>query len=143
MPRRPQDLRAVRAPHQPIDQELSIDLARVRRQRGLAAAAEAEQEGPLGRTTGHHRSFLDAIAGKGPPTAPAEAGHRTASICHLNNIAMALGRKLKWDPAAEKFIGDDEANAMLMPKMRPPYTLPKDDHDEGLVVTIAIEVKIE
>src|SRR5262249_14112827 len=89
------------------------------------AGKVTREEGPLGRTTGHHRSFLDAIAGKGTPTAPAEAGHRTASICHLNNIAMALGRKLKWDPAAEKFIGDDEANAMLMPKMRAPYTLPK------------------
>ncbi len=34
---------------------------------------------------------------------------------------MKLGRKLKWDPAAERFIGDDEANRMLSRPQRGPY----------------------
>ena len=41
------------------------------------------------------------------PTANGEIGHRTGRICHLNNIAMLLGRKLKWDPAGEQVLGDD------------------------------------
>lgn len=83
----------------------------------------AENEIQLGRTTGHHRNFLDAIQGKAPVMAPAEAGHRTASVCHLNNIAMRLGRPLKWDPKAERFLDDEEANGLITPKMRMPWSL--------------------
>ncbi len=36
---------------------------------------------------------------------------------------MRLGRKIKWDPAAERIIGDEEANKLLRPAMRPPWTL--------------------
>jgi predicted dehydrogenase len=65
----------------------------------------------------HCREFLDAIQKGTAVVAPAEAGHRTASICHLNNIAMRLGRPFEWDPVSER-TNDDEANSMLMPKMR-------------------------
>jgi Oxidoreductase family, C-terminal alpha/beta domain len=37
---------------------------------------------------------------------------------------MKLGRKLKWNPAREKFVGDDSANAMLSRPMRAPWKLP-------------------
>jgi hypothetical protein len=50
-------------------------------------------------------------------------GHRVTSVCVLGNIAFVLGRKLHWDPKAEEFIGDDEANRMLNPPMRPPWHL--------------------
>ena len=46
-----------------------------------------------------------------------------ALLCHLNNLAMLLGRKLKWDPKMEKFDGDDEANKLVTPKMRAPWKL--------------------
>lgn len=78
----------------------------------------------LGRSPGHHRNFIDCVKERRHPVATAEIGHRTATICHLNNIAMALGRKLNWDPVKEQVIGDDEANAMLTPKMRSPWSLP-------------------
>jgi predicted dehydrogenase len=71
----------------------------------------------------HIRSFLDSVKSRKPASATAEIGHRTASICHINNIAMALGRKLKWDPKTEKFAKDDEANKMLTPMMREPWRL--------------------
>ena len=78
----------------------------------------------LGRSRGHQRDFIEACRDpKKPVFAPAEVGHRTASICHLNNIAMRLGRKLKWDPKKEQFLDDAEANALLTPKMREPWKL--------------------
>ncbi|MER3415306.1 MAG: oxidoreductase [Gemmataceae bacterium] len=77
----------------------------------------------LGRTPNHVRNFLDAVKSRKQPFAPAEAGHRTASLCHLNNIAMRVGRKLRWDPVREQFVGDDEANAYVTPKMRAPWSL--------------------
>jgi hypothetical protein len=47
------------------------------------------------------------------PIAPVEVGHRSNSVCVIHHIAMKLGRKLKWDPNAELFLNDDEANGML------------------------------
>ena len=79
----------------------------------------------IGRSPGHHRNFLDVVQGKNGAKliAPAEAGHRTGSICHLANIAMAAGRKLTWDPDKEQIKGDDEANKMLGPAMREPWVV--------------------
>ncbi|NQT37380.1 MAG: Gfo/Idh/MocA family oxidoreductase, partial [Planctomycetes bacterium] len=82
-----------------------------------------DDEIQLGRSQGHHRNFLECVKSRQPTMATAEIGHRTGSICHLNNIAMQLGRKLKWDPVTERVSGDDEANALLTPKMRAPWSL--------------------
>jgi hypothetical protein len=50
-----------------------------------------------------------------------ESGHRVASLCVLGNIAYRLGRKLHWDPVAERFLGDEEANRMLGKPYRSPW----------------------
>lgn len=76
----------------------------------------------LGRTKNHTRNFLDSMRSRKAPFATAEWAHRTASVCHLNNIAMRLGRKLKWDPVKERF-EDEEANKLLTPVMRAPWKL--------------------
>jgi predicted dehydrogenase len=75
----------------------------------------------LGRSPGHHRNFIDCIRSKTDPFATAEIGHRTASICHLNNIAMKLNRTIRWDPVKETIIDDPEALALLKPSMREPW----------------------
>lgn len=83
----------------------------------------------LGRTTlphaqnGHRKHFLECMKTRSQPFAHAEAGHRTASICHLTNIAMTVGGALKWDPQKEQFVGNDEANKLLRPVFRSPWTL--------------------
>lgn len=69
----------------------------------------------------HVRNFLDAVKSRQDPIAPVEAGHRTASLCHLGNIAMRLKRKLRWDPARERFEADEEANRMLSRPLRAPW----------------------
>ena len=71
----------------------------------------------------HHMDFFNAIRTGAETAAPAEAGHRSASMGWLGVAALKLGRKLKWDPAAEQVIGDDEAKDMLQPVMREPWTL--------------------
>ena len=77
----------------------------------------------VGRSPGHHRNFLDCVKTRQQPVAHVEAGHRTASLCHLNNIAMRVQRKLRWDPATEQFIDDSEANRWVTPNMRAPWSL--------------------
>ena len=56
------------------------------------------------------RDFLNAVKTRGATLEDAEVGHRTASLGHLGQIAIQLGRKLQWDPDQESFIDDDEAN---------------------------------
>jgi hypothetical protein len=62
---------------------------------------------------------------RGKPNADVEIGHRSNTVCHLVNIARDLGRTVRWDPKAEKFPGDDEANAMLARPRRKGFELPK------------------
>lgn len=72
---------------------------------------------------GEHRNFLDGVKSRKPCYSPVETGHRTASVAHLGNIAMQLGRKLQWDPQAERFVNDEQANARLSRPQRAPWTL--------------------
>lgn len=74
-------------------------------------------------TSAHVRNFLDCVKSRQEPAAPVEVGHRSASLCHLGNVAIRLGRSVKWDPKRERFPGDDEANAMLARPLRAPWRL--------------------
>ena len=71
----------------------------------------------------HVRNFLDSVKSRQDPIEPVEVGHRTASVCHLGNLAMLLKRKIRWDPEREQIVGDDEANRMLGRPMRAPWRL--------------------
>jgi len=71
----------------------------------------------------HYRNFLDCVKSRAEPAAPVEVGHRSVTLCHIGNIAMRLGRRLRWDPEAERFIGDDEANRLLGRPKRAPWGL--------------------
>lgn len=57
------------------------------------------------------------------PNADVEIGHRSATVCHLGNIARWVGRKLQWDPVKERFVGDDEADGHLDRARRKGYEL--------------------
>ena len=72
---------------------------------------------------GEHRDFLDCVKSRKDPYFPVDIGHRVATVCHLANVAIKLGRKLRWDPAKERFLKDDSANAMLSRPMRKPWHL--------------------
>ena len=74
-------------------------------------------------TGAHVRNFLDCVKSREAPVAPVEVGHRSASVCHLGNVAIRLGRNVKWDPVKEQFPGDDDANQMLARPIRSPWHL--------------------
>ena len=69
----------------------------------------------------HRGDLVDCIRTRAEPMASVEIGHRSATVCHLGNIAMILGRKLKWNPATERFVGDAAADRMLGRAMRSPW----------------------
>ena len=72
---------------------------------------------------GEHRNFLDCVKSRQDPYFPVDIGHRVSTVCHLGNLSIRLGRKLKWDPEKEQFLDDAEASAMMSRPMRAPWSL--------------------
>jgi predicted dehydrogenase len=71
----------------------------------------------------HMANFLQCMRSRQDPICPVEVGHRSNSICVITHLAMKLGRRLNWDPQAEQFIDDDQANTLLDYEYRQPWTL--------------------
>ena len=66
----------------------------------------------------HHRNFFECIRTGRRPNADIETGHLSSSLCHLGNIATRVGRTFKFDPKAEKVVGDEEANKLVSREYR-------------------------
>ncbi len=80
-----------------------------------------ENEIHLYKSDNQHGNWLDCIQSRKQPVSPIEMGHRACTVCLISHIAMKLPRKLNWDIKTERFINDDEANAMLSRPNRYPY----------------------
>lgn len=77
-----------------------------------------------GETNAHIDNFFECMQTRKSPNADATIGHRSTTVCHLINICRELGRKLEWDPKAERFVNDDEANTKLSRPRREGYEFP-------------------
>jgi hypothetical protein len=75
----------------------------------------------------HMANFLTACRSRKYTdlNADIEVGHTSAALCHMANISYRTGRKLAFDPAKEKFIGDAEANKLVSRDYRKPYVVPE------------------
>jgi hypothetical protein len=69
----------------------------------------------------HVRNFLDCIKSRMQPISDLESGHRTATACHLANIALRLGRMIRWDAKRETTVGDSQAANWLVRPYRAPW----------------------
>ena len=67
--------------------------------------------------------FETAVRTRRQPGGHAEAAHRSCTLVNLANIAIRTGRKLRWDPAGEEFVGDEQASAFIHQPMRAPWHL--------------------
>jgi predicted dehydrogenase len=74
-------------------------------------AVENVYGGPVSEN--HTANFIDAIRSREQPISNVWSHNRMLETCHLSNIAIRLGRELKWDPTKREIIGDDQANAFL------------------------------
>jgi len=79
---------------------------------------------------GHMLDFLRCIESRERPVADIEQGHISSASCILANLALDLGRTLKWDPVKGRVIGDPEANRRLARPYRAPWVHP-DPKDFG------------
>jgi len=91
--------------------------------KSLLTAKIAPGEVRLFKSDNHHVNFIDAVKGRTKPAAPIEVAACSDILCNLQQIALKLPRKLRWDPARELFVNDDEANRMLDRPMRAPWRL--------------------
>ena len=79
--------------------------------------------GKLDSIVNHMGNFFDCVKDRKTPISSVVTQHRSASVCHLANISMRLGRKLAWDPVKEEFLGDEEANRWLSRPRRKPHEI--------------------
>ena len=67
-----------------------------------------------GKQPGHHmRNFVECVRDRSEPISDVNSHHRALTSCHLANIAIRLGRAIKWDPKSEQIVGDDEASRWM------------------------------
>lgn len=81
------------------------------------------QEVHLYRSSSHSGNFLECVRNRKKPICDADIAHRAASALLLGGVAKQLQRSLRWDPQAESFTGDDEANRMLSIAKRAPWNI--------------------
>lgn len=64
----------------------------------------------------HGRNLIESIRKQQRTISDIETAVRGDTLCQLAGIAVRLGRRLKWDPEAERFPEDAAANALLQPR---------------------------
>jgi hypothetical protein len=68
-------------------------------------------------------TFAEAVQQRKQAGGNAEAAYRTVAILHLTNVAIRVGRKIRFDPVTEQIVGDEEANRLINQPMRAPWHL--------------------
>jgi predicted dehydrogenase len=87
---------------------------------------------PIVETPGKHPhlphldDFFECCRTRQTPHAEIEEGHKSTVLCHLGNLSYRVGgRRLSFDPASERLIDDDEANALTKRVGREPWSIPE------------------
>jgi myo-inositol 2-dehydrogenase / D-chiro-inositol 1-dehydrogenase len=80
--------------------------------------ARPPRTGKLEAIINHMGNFYDCVLSRRTPVSDVVSQHRSVSACHLVNISLRLGRRLRWDPEHERFENDAEADALLLREQR-------------------------
>jgi predicted dehydrogenase len=73
--------------------------------------------------TNHMGNFIACCRSRQQPICNVEVGHRSVTVCHIGNISVRTGQRLRWDPQTERFLENEEANRWLARPMRAPWRL--------------------
>ncbi len=66
----------------------------------------------------HKQNFYRCVREGGLPVSDVFSHVQALNTCHLAAIAARLGRAIRWDPKAEKIVGDDQAAGFLAREQR-------------------------
>jgi hypothetical protein len=89
----------------------------------LQTARIRDDEKPVIRSTSQGRNFVECMRTRRPTVNPLESAIRSDTISHMSDIAIRLGRPVRWDPERERIIGDKEAAKKLNRPMRKPWRM--------------------
>lgn len=89
----------------------------------IMAVPIGPNEVTLYRSRNHHENWLECLRSRNRPICDVDVGRHSIIVCHLGNIAYWLKRPLAWDPDAERFVNDDEANRLLTRAKRSPWRI--------------------
>ncbi|RLS37702.1 MAG: gfo/Idh/MocA family oxidoreductase [Planctomycetota bacterium] len=88
----------------------------------LLAGRKVEEIGGYPATF-HVRDFLDCVKTRGKPKGNADAACNAHIVCHAANVALHLGRTVRYDNTKNEFIDDVEANRLRSEALREPWRL--------------------
>jgi predicted dehydrogenase len=78
----------------------------------------------LPRSDYHQGDFIASVRSRRPAIANIDEAFQSDVLCHLSDLAVRLGRTLRWDSKTERFLNDEAANRRLAARaMRPPWRL--------------------
>jgi hypothetical protein len=89
----------------------------------LAKSVIGPNEIHLYESRSQHGNFLDCVKSRARTAAPVEVAHRSITVAHLGNIAMMLGRAIRWDANKEEILDDEEASRLLSRPKREPWRI--------------------
>jgi predicted dehydrogenase len=101
---------------------ICVDRTRIQAQPAeLLTAPFGRNDIRLHHSTHHMRDFLNSVKTGADPASPIEDAVTGDAFCHACDIALRLGRPVKWNAKKERFIDDDTANRMLSRALRSPW----------------------
>jgi len=103
--------------------EGSVDLGGKTDPPELADTVIGPDEIHLYESQSQHGNFLDCVKSRQRTAAPVEVAHRSITVAHLGNIAMMIGRPIRWNPETEEILDDDDASRLLSRAKRGPWTV--------------------
>lgn len=90
----------------------------------IAEQPLSDSDGHLYESKDHHGNWIDCIRSRKLPICDVAIGHRSATVCHLGNIAIRSQKVVHWDPVTGQIIGDTELAQMTSRPYRAPWSLP-------------------
>ena len=88
----------------------------------LLAGRSVEEIGGYPATF-HVRDFLDCVKTRGQPKGNVDAACNAHLACHAANVALHLGRTVRFDTVKNEFPGDGEANRLRSEAIREPWRM--------------------
>ena len=75
------------------------------------------------KVSSHMQNFFECLEDRSEPMSDVDSHVNAMNSLHMCNIALMLGRELKWDGAAQNFGSDEQANALMTRKRREGFEL--------------------
>jgi len=83
-------------------------------------------EPSIAPSPGHEREWVDCIRSRKEPSCGVTYTHKMNTANMLANLAMKVGREIRFDPATETIVGDPEAARLARPEYRAPWKFPEE-----------------